>query len=90
MLEAVMSAKNQREAVVGVTEFKTRCLGLIDRVVRGDLGRVLLSKRGRPVAAVVPLDAEPKPLWGAMRGTVTVPDGVDPSQPTGEVWKAES
>jgi len=29
-------------------------------------------------------------LWGAMRGTVTIPPGVDLAEPSGEVWEALS
>jgi hypothetical protein len=31
----------------------------------------------------------PDDLWGAMRGTVVIPDGSDITEPTGEVWEAE-
>jgi prevent-host-death family protein len=85
-----MASGDKRETTVGVTDFKAHCLTLIERVARGDVGRVLLSKRGKPVAAVVPLQSEPAPLWGAMRGTVTVVDGTDLTKPTGEIWSADS
>ena len=28
-------------------------------------------------------------LWGAMRGVGSIPHGVDITEPTGEIWKAE-
>lgn len=87
-----MPARHNNETSVGVTAFKSKCLGLIDDVAQGKTGRVLLLKRNRPVAAIVPVEDEPadqQDLWGAMRGTVTIAPGVDLTEPTGEVWDAE-
>jgi antitoxin (DNA-binding transcriptional repressor) of toxin-antitoxin stability system len=78
------------ETVIGVTDFKARCLGLIDDVARGRVGRVVLRKHDRAVAAIVPLAQEPVELWGALRGSVTVAPGTDLSDGTGEMWKADS
>ena len=76
---------------IGVTAFKTKCLGLIDKVAQGKTDRVVLLKHNRPVAALVPFHAadDDFDLWGAMSGTVTVPPGVDLTDTTGEVWDAE-
>jgi antitoxin (DNA-binding transcriptional repressor) of toxin-antitoxin stability system len=85
-------ARHTIETSVGVTAFKSKCLGLIDDVAQGKTGRILLLKRNRPVAAIVPIQdetADQQDLWGAMRGTVTVALGVDLTEPTGEVWDAE-
>jgi prevent-host-death family protein len=77
------------EKSIGVTAFKARCLALIDEVAEGKTRRVVLVKRNRPVAAVVPLGREPAELWGAMRGTVKVVPGTDLTDRTGEVWEAD-
>ncbi len=74
---------------VGVTDFKTRCLALIDDVARGKRRRVLLMKHNRPVAAIVPVEQPHADLWGALRGTVKVGPGVDLTRGTGETWKAQ-
>jgi antitoxin (DNA-binding transcriptional repressor) of toxin-antitoxin stability system len=87
-----MPALTTNSTSIGVTAFKSQCLGLIDDVVRGKTGRIVLLKHNRPVAAVVPIheDAEDDfELWGAMRGTVTILPGVDLTEPTGEIWDAE-
>lgn len=79
-------------AEIGVTAFKARCLELIDDVARGRKTRVLLTKRGRAVAALVPLAekmARKRDPWGGLRGTVTVSAGFDLTQPAGEAWNAE-
>ncbi len=84
-------AKRNREAeeVLGVTAFKPKCLELIERVANGRLERVVLTKRGRPVAAVVPVPAEPSELWGALADLMEPVPGVDLTAPTGERWDAE-
>lgn len=81
-----------KSPAIGVTAFKTKCLGLIDRVAEGKADRIILLKHNRPVAAIVPFRDESRDafeLWGAMRGTVTVTPGVDLTESTGEVWDAE-
>ena len=77
------------EEAVGVTDFKARCLALIDDVAKGKTRRVVLLKHKRPVAAIVPIGGESAELWGALRGTVTILPGTDLTAPTGEVWEAE-
>jgi len=86
-----MARTAKAETAIGVTAFKSQCLGLIDDVVKGKTGRIVLLKHNRPIAAVIPLPEADDgfDLWGAMRGTVTVAPGVDLTEPTGETWDAE-
>ena len=88
-----MTRRAKAEEAIGVTAFKSQCLGLIDDVALGKTGRVVLLKHNRPVAAIVPFPDKGEDcidLWGAMRGTVTVAPGVDLTEPSGEVWEAEN
>ena len=88
-----MTARAKAEETIGVTAFKTHCLGLIDDVAKGKTRRVVLLKHNRPVAAIVPLPEnadECFDLWGAMRGTATVAPGVDLTDPAGETWDSET
>ncbi len=65
-------------------EFKARCLGLLDQVAR--TGEVLIiTKRGKPVAKVSPLD-QPEP--GSLRKSVRYLGDI--LQPIDENWEAES
>lgn len=87
-----MAAPLTNKTTIGVTAFKAQCLGLIDDVAQGKTDRIVLLKHNRPIAAIVPMDAEvheDSDLWGAMRGTVTIAPGVDLTESTGEVWDAE-
>jgi prevent-host-death family protein len=57
---------------VSISEFKAKCLSLIDQVQKTKQP-ILITRRGRPVAEVVP----PSPVrandWmGSMRGTATI------------------
>ncbi|HJQ57875.1 MAG TPA: type II toxin-antitoxin system prevent-host-death family antitoxin [Vineibacter sp.] len=78
------------EKTIAVSAFKPRSLAIIDEVASRKVDRVVLTRRGKPVAAIVPVAPEPRiDLWGAMRGSVTIAPGVDITKPTGEVWDAE-
>jgi len=57
--------------LIGAAKFKTHCLRILDEVERtGE--PVTITKRGRPVAEVKPVEAEERPpLFGFMKGTVT-------------------
>ena len=56
---------------LSAAEFKATCLEVLDRVARTGRG-VVVTKRGKPVARVVPLVNRPDQIVGAMKGTVDV------------------
>jgi prevent-host-death family protein len=67
-------------------EFKARCLQLLDSVAAS--GEPLtITKRGRPVARLVPLPAG-RALFGALAGSVRGQQ--DLVAPIGEAWQADS
>jgi prevent-host-death family protein len=80
--------QDQAEITVGVTAFKPKSLDLIEKVASGKLRRVVLTKRGQPVAALVSLNEQPEELWGALADIMEPVEGVDLTDPIGEVWKA--
>jgi prevent-host-death family protein len=55
---------------INAAEFKTKCLKLIDEVAATHQPLVI-TKRGKPVAQVIPANAETPPpaLFGYMQGT---------------------
>jgi prevent-host-death family protein len=66
-------------------EFKARCLALMDEVQRSG-GEYVITKRGVPVARLIPAVFERQPLLGSLKGTVTtVGDLVNPLD---EPWSA--
>lgn len=83
---------SERKSAIGVTAFKSKCLGLIDDVAMGKREHVLLLKHNRPVAAIVPVAEDtraPFELWGALRGTITVAPDADRLEDAGETLDAE-
>jgi prevent-host-death family protein len=77
------------EKTIAVSAFKPRSLAIIDEVAARKTSRVVLTRRGKPVAAIVPVEKTPYDPWGALRGTVRIAPGVDLTEPTGEIWDAE-
>lgn len=77
------------ETAINVTAFKAQSLALIDAVAEGRASRVVLTRHGRPVAALVPCDRSLPDLWGALRGSVTLAGSSNLSG-TGEAWKADA
>lgn len=69
-----------------VTQFKARCLGVIDRVQK-EKTRITITRHGRPAAELVPVAASsPGKLFGrAKESTVILGDLTG----TGEPWHAE-
>ncbi len=71
---------------VNATEFKAKCLKLVDEVAR-TREPIIVTKRGRPVAKVVPIEPETPPFYfGYMAGTIKIiGDIISPIQ---EPWSA--
>lgn len=56
------------QTVIGAGEFKAKCLQLLDDVAETKASLVI-TKRGKPVAQLVPIPAEVD-LYGALAGSV--------------------
>jgi len=57
-----MAGDKADEVSIGVTAFKARCLALIEAVAQGKTRRVVLTKRNRAIAAIVPVSATSRAL----------------------------
>jgi antitoxin (DNA-binding transcriptional repressor) of toxin-antitoxin stability system len=57
---------------------------------RGKMARVVLTRHGRRVAALVPYEQSLPDLWGALQGSVTVPTGTDLTAGIDEAWLADA
>ena len=69
---------------MSATEFKAKCLDILDRIGRSEVDRLIVTKRGKPVAMIVPPPAEAlevEGLYGLLRGSVIIPEGVDLTAP---------
>lgn len=81
---SIMSAAPVK--TIGVTAFKAKCLGLVEEVAMGRTARVILTKRGKPVAELSAL-ARParghSSSYGALKGMIQLDPSVDLTAPTG-------
>ena len=59
-----------QESIVGVSEFKAKCLRLLEEVSKG--ATLIITKRGRPIAKVSPASAPVKSLRGSWKGIVRI------------------
>jgi hypothetical protein len=71
----------QKSVEMPASEFKARCLAVFSKLERRQYTRVVVTRHGKPVAEVTPPRESPPELWGALRGTVRVPAGVDLTLP---------
>lgn len=72
------------ETVVQASTFKAQCLAMLDEVEQNHV-TVVVTKHGRPVAKLVPLDA-PMPIMGSV---TLLSDDEEDYFSTGEVWDAD-
>lgn len=68
-------------------EFKTHCLKLMD-LAQTKRETVIITKRGVPVAKLVPYDEEPIQIFGFMAGSLEVREDI--INPIDEKWDAEN
>jgi prevent-host-death family protein len=67
-------------------QFKARCLQVMEDV-QSTRESVVITKRGRPVAKLVPADGQPDDVFGCMKGEIEiVGDIVSPAVPL-EDWE---
>ena len=77
----------QQELTINASAFKARCLALMDDLAAHRLDAVIVTKRGKPVAKLMPPPAtqadenlnedEYPSWWGCMRDSTHVPEGFD-------------
>ena len=72
---------------VTVTQFKAKCLGLIEKVQREKCS-IMVSRHGQPAVELVAVEKTPAPvLFGRAAGTVSLHDE---AFTTGETWSADA
>jgi prevent-host-death family protein len=68
---------------LSASKFKEQCLALLDRV---DPEGIVVTKRGKPVAKLIPYGTESADLIGSLRGKLRIKRGI---LSTGIKWDAE-
>jgi len=69
---------------VPAAKFKEQCLALLDRV--GPEG-IVITKHGKPVAKLVPVNTDTAGLIGSFKGKIKIKGNIST---TGVKWDAES
>jgi prevent-host-death family protein len=75
---------NDETLEIAASEFKAKCLGLMDQLAARKLNRIVVTKRGRPVAVLTP---PPTPeeiaegLFGCLKGRMVAPADFDFTAP---------
>jgi prevent-host-death family protein len=76
-----------KRETIAAGKFKATCLGLLDEVQR-ERKEIVITKRGKPVARIVPVETEKVPnLFGRMKGSGMIIGDI--ISPIGEIWDAE-
>ena len=70
--------------MIGAAKFKEQCLALLD-----DLGQdgLIITKRGKPVACLLPLERQDAELIGSLRNKIEVRGDI---LTTGIEWQADA
>jgi prevent-host-death family protein len=69
---------------MAAAKFKAQCLALLDEV---DAEGLVITKRGKPVAKLIPIASESATLIGSLEGKVEIRGDI---LSTGTGWHAES
>ena len=72
------------QTIIGAGDFKAKCLQLLDNVAE-QREHLIITKRGKPVAKLVPVEPEQK-LFGALKGSVVEETNI--VSPIDVEWKA--
>ncbi len=72
------------DATIGAGDFKAKCLQLLDDVA-AHRQSLIITKRGKPVAKLVPMPPETE-LFGALAGSIL--DETDIVTPVDTEWEA--
>jgi len=69
---------------INASKFKEQCLSLLDNL---DTEGIVITKRGKPVARVIPVSAGCASLIGSLKGKLKIKGNI---LSTGLDWRAES
>ena len=72
---------------VAAGEFKTRCLTLMDDVKK-TRAPIVITKRGKPVAKLVPIEEENDDFLGRLKGVIEIVGAIESPVVPIEDWEA--
>ena len=75
---------SQETLKIAASEFKAKCLDLMDQLASRKLSRIVVTKHGRPVAVLSPPPTRQElaeAFFGFMKGSVGAPEDFDFTEP---------
>jgi prevent-host-death family protein len=72
--------------IVPAGVFKAKCLGMLEEVAQHRL-EIVITKRGKPIARLVPVEQEPPVVFGRLKGSARITGDIFS---TGEAWDADA
>ena len=81
------SSKGASVRTIKASEFKARCLKLMDEVAESG-EEIVITKHGRPVSKLAPYREKPKTLFGIDRDRIEILGDI--AEPIGVEWDAET
>ena len=69
---------------INASKFKEQCLHILGSL---DSEGIVITKHGKPVAKLIPIETDPSDLIGSLKGKLTIKGDV---LSTGIKWNAES
>jgi prevent-host-death family protein len=72
---------------IAAGQFKARCLRLMDEV-RSTREPVLITKKGRPVAKLVPAENQPEDIFGCLKDEIKIVGDIESPIVPWEEWDA--
>ncbi len=72
---------------IAAAQFKARCLTLMEEV-RSTREPVVITKRGNPVAKLVPADAPKKEFIGSLKGVIRIVGDIESPAVPSEDWES--
>lgn len=82
---------NEAVLEINVTDFKARCLALFKELEARRYDKVVVTRRGKPIAELAPAQAEIPDPYGCLAGRAIIPRELDLTSPILEdVPEAES
>jgi len=80
-----MNTRSLAMKKIGAGAFKANCLAIMDEV-QAKRVTVVITKRGKPVAKLVPIDGQKDDIFGFLAGKVTIVGDVVSPALTLEEW----
>jgi prevent-host-death family protein len=72
---------------MAAAKFKEQCLAVMEQISK-TREPVLITKRGKPVAKLVPADSSPDKFLGRLRGVIKIVGDIESPVEPREAWKA--